>query len=152
MEIRHGQRKTRLYHVWISMKQRCYNPNAHGYENYGGRGIKVCDEWVDDFGEFSKWAYSTGYDASAKRGACTIDRVDNDGSYSPENCRWADRSTQQNNKRSNHRITHGADTKTITQWAASIGLSPDTVNHRVQRGLDVERIISPRICKGRERL
>ena len=84
------------------MRQRCNDPNHKSYANYGGRGIKVCDEW-NDFTVFEKWAVANGYDEDAPYGECTIDRVDVDSNYQPDNCRWVDLSTQANNKR-NSRI------------------------------------------------
>ena len=92
-----GQRE-RLYGVWIAMKTRCNNPKHMHYKAYGGRGIAVCDEWKD-YNQFKQWAIATGYDADAAKGKCTIDRVDVNGNYCPENCRWADMKTQNRNKR-----------------------------------------------------
>ena len=99
LHIKHGKRNTRLYGVWRSMKDRCFNERNHAYSGYGGRGITVCDEWRDSFPAFEKWALAAGYDETAQRGKCTLDRIDNDGNYEPGNCRWVDMVVQSNNRR-----------------------------------------------------
>ena len=88
----------RLYRVWKSMRQRCYLKSCRGYKWYGARGITVCPEW-EDYQAFKEWAIENGYDETAKRGDCTIDRIDVDGNYEPSNCRWVDMKTQAKNKR-----------------------------------------------------
>lgn len=94
----HRKSKIRLHTVWKSMKTRCYNPHSNYYRRYGGRGITICNEWKDDFQAFYDWAMANGYDENAPRGKCTIDRIDNDKGYSPDNCRWVDMKTQISNR------------------------------------------------------
>ena len=90
----HGLRKTRLYRIWANMKDRCLNSNAPGYLYYGGRGITICDEWKNDFLQFYDWAMANGYADDL-----SIDRIDNDKGYNPDNCRWATHSEQMRNRR-----------------------------------------------------
>lgn len=95
-----GKNYERLYKVWCGMRERCNNPNNRKYSEYGGRGISVCGEW-NDYAVFREWAYSNGYDENAARGECTIDRINNDKGYSPDNCRWVDSHIQRINQRRN---------------------------------------------------
>ena len=99
---RHGSSKRnahlRLYNVWCGMKQRCLDPEHISYKYYGGRGITICDEWKDSFPAFRDWALANGYDENAPRGVCTLDRINVDGSYGPDNCRWVSMAIQADNK------------------------------------------------------
>lgn len=95
----HGDAHSRLHRVWQGMNQRCTNPNRKHYEHYGGRGITVCEEWRNSFEAFREWAMANGYNPNAKRGECTLDRIDVNGNYSTENCRWITNAEQQRNKR-----------------------------------------------------
>jgi len=112
---KHGGVHDRLYGIWRSMKRRCNSPKDSHYESYGGRGIKVCDEWRN-YKNFKEWAYLNGYDETAKFGSCTIDRIDNDGDYSPENCRWVDRITQANNTSRNRYVEFEGQKLTIAEF------------------------------------
>ena len=96
-KFKHHGTGTRLYAVWDAMINRCKSPKHKEYHRYGGRGIRVCDEW-QNFETFRFWALENGYDENAPRGMCTIDRINNDGNYTPDNCRWVDMKTQANNK------------------------------------------------------
>lgn len=123
MKTKHGYRHTRIYDVFSHMKDRCNNPNNPSYPRYGGRGIKICSEWENDPGSFCKWAYDNGYDENAGYGETTIDRIDNNKGYSPENCRVVTFKTQSNNRRSNLFIEHNGERKTLAQWRDYFGLS-----------------------------
>lgn len=100
-KTKHNCCYTRLYKKYLSMKQRCYNPNNPYYKNYGGRGITICDEWLNNFLNFKEWAYNNGYDDNLGSFDCTIDRINNDGNYEPSNCRWVNMKVQMNNTRRN---------------------------------------------------
>lgn len=119
---KHGKRDTRLYHIYSNMKQRCYNNHSKDYKHYGARGIKVCDEWLNDFLSFYTWSMSSGYDDTV-----TIDRVDVNGNYEPDNCRWVDIETQSINKRNNIQITYKGKTQTLKTWCVDLGLPYKTI-------------------------
>lgn len=112
----------RLYHIWRFMKERCYDSKSKTYARYGGRGIKICDEWKTSFETFKTWAKSNGYSEKL-----TLDRIDFNGDYTPNNCRWADYFTQENNRSSNVRITINGETHTITEWGRIKGISGQTI-------------------------
>lgn len=132
---KHKMSHTRPYEIWQGMKKRCYNPHDARYDRYGGRGITVCDEWRNDFGVFYKWALENGYADNL-----TIDRIDNDKGYSPDNCRWADAETQCRNRVSNINITIGNATKTLTEWCEIFELDYPTIHARYKhdkfKGID----------------
>lgn len=100
--LKHGEAGNRLYHVWVGIKKRCYDSNSTSYEYYGGRGIRVCDEWRHDYESFRDWAIKNGYNNNATRGECTIDRIKVNENYSPQNCRWVSMKEQAMNKRCSH--------------------------------------------------
>lgn len=131
-----GHKPTRLYKVWDGMKARCYNPHKAYYAIYGGRGISMCDEWHYSFEAFQKWAYENGYDDSL-----TIDRIDTDGDYCPENCRWATIKEQSNNKRNNVFISYKGETHTIAEWSEITGIPFHTIRRRYVDGWSVEDVL-----------
>ena len=137
---KHSGFGTRLYNVWDSIRQRCNNPRNKAYHNYGGRGIKICSEW-DDFDKFREWAFANGYDDSAKHGKCTLDRIDNDGMYSPDNCRWCSMKEQSQNKRDTIRIEYNGSVRTLSEWADETGIKYCTIWKRYSRGLTPEDIL-----------
>lgn len=134
--IKHNMTKTRLYHIWCLMKQRCYNPKTINFKDYGGRGITVCDDWKNNFENFKDWALSNGYQDNL-----TIDRVDVFGNYSPNNCRWADNDIQQNNKRTSRFLTYKGEIHTISQWAKIKNIKICTIFARLRRNLSKEKIL-----------
>lgn len=134
---KHQGYKDALYSVWLSMKQRCSNPNATEYKNYGARGITVCDEWANDYQSFKEWATRNGY----KQGL-SIDRIDNNGNYEPSNCRWANMTTQALNKRSNHLITFEGKTLPVSEMARIYGFRPCVIERRICRGWTVQRALT----------
>lgn len=127
-----GRTNTRLYRIYNNMKNRCYNERSNSYKNYGGRGITVCDEWKNDFKAFYDWAITHGY-----RDDLSIDRIDNDKGYSPDNCRWVTNYVQSNNTRRNNLITLNGETHTLKEWADHFGISEKTVRDRLKRGWSV---------------
>lgn len=96
---KHGGRYDRLYLVWKTVKTRCHNPKSNSYQYYGARGIGMCAEWENSYAAFKDWANQNGYDPTAKRGDCTLDRINLNEGYSPDNCRWVPMSIQNKNKR-----------------------------------------------------
>jgi len=139
MEPLTGMSNTRIYRCWNRMKHRCYNVNNKDYKHYGGRGITVCDEWLDDilgFTNFYYWAMSSGYSDDL-----TIDRIDVNGNYEPSNCRWATIFEQRNNMRSNVVLTYNGETHNLKQWADKLGLVYRALCSRYERGWSVEDIL-----------
>ena len=130
---RHGLTKTRLYHTWRDMKDRCYNANKPKYKNYGFRGITVCDEWLHDFKAFYDWSIANGYND-----ILTIDRIDVDKGYSPDNCRWANDKTQANNKTTNHYVKYGDRVLTVSELAEEVGLTYNTLIRRILNNPDTD--------------
>ncbi len=125
----HGNSKTRLYNIYHNIKSRCYNKNNNRYKDYGGRGISVCYEWLSSFEKFQCWALNNGYEDRL-----TIDRINNDGPYSPENCRWVDGDTQVNNKRKTIYFEFFGERKSLRQWVSLMGWNYQKYYGRYYRG------------------
>lgn len=133
----HGMSGKRIYRIWKGMRNRCENINVPNYNLYGGRGISVCDEW-HSFKVFNEWALSNGY-----RDDLSIDRIDNNGNYCPDNCRWADRKEQARNRRSNITISCNGSTKLISDWDNDIGSRKrGRVRARLNAGWSVEKAVT----------
>lgn len=122
-----------LYDIWSKMRKRCLKQDSPRYQDYGGRGIGICDEWARDFDAFVDWSMANGYEIGL-----TIDRIDNDGNYEPGNCRWSTRRQQNRNKRTNLMVTYRGETKDLMTWCEELGLKYDPVHHRITHGWDVE--------------
>lgn len=136
---KHGLSKTRIHKIWHSMYCRCYYPKTNGYKNYGGRGIKVCEEWkhLDGFINFYNWAMSHGYNDYL-----TLDRIDNDKDYEPSNCRWITPKEQSNHRRNNVYYTINGITKTSKQWCEYYGINQTTFKDRLNRGWTLEQALT----------
>lgn len=135
MAVKHGQKGTRLYEIWHGMKQRCLNPNLAAYKNYGARGIKVCEAWME-FERFFDWAIDAGYKKNL-----SLDRIDVNGNYCPENCRWITLAQQQTNKRTNILCHCRGETHCIAEWSRISGISEDRIRSRLLAGWPEEYAI-----------
>ena len=139
---RHEYAISRISDIYGAMKKRCYSPNSVNYNNYGGRGITICDEWLGVDGDlrFYRWSLEHGYSDEL-----SIDRIDNNKGYSPDNCKWSTRQEQNDNKRSSRFITYNGETKTITQWARELGFRKGRViDMRLKRGWSIEEALTTR--------
>lgn len=132
-----GRSKTRLYHIYKSMKGRCYNENDKNYRFYGAKGVSVCEAWKTDYNVFKKWAETNGYAEDL-----TLDRIDFTRDYSPDNCRWVNRRTQSNNTRRNIFIVYKGRTKTLAEWQRELDFNYTAVAWRLRKGWSFERAIA----------
>lgn len=136
--------RTRVYAAWNSMIYRCYNEKAPNYENYGGRGISVCDRWMD----FENFLIDMGIPPDG----FSLDRIDNGDQYSPENCRWADVQTQSNNRRTNTFIEINGERLTLTEVSRKFGIHKDTIGWRLKQGMSGVDLIAPSQKPARKRV
>lgn len=126
--ITHGMSKTRIYQIWTDLKRRCYNPKNKRYNRYGGRGIRVCEEWRNDFQSFYDWSMEHGYSENL-----SIDRIDVDGNYEPSNCRWITMKEQQRNTSRSRFVTANGQTKTVAEWSEITGIRQDVIKDRLNK-------------------
>ncbi len=132
---KHGMSNTRIYGCWKNMKSRCYSANNKRYKNYGGRNISVCDKWVHNFDEFYKWALLNGYNDTL-----TIERIDVNGNYSPQNCKWIPFYEQQLNTTRSRYVTYKEQTHTLAEWARIFDMPPHIVCGRLTKGWTMEEV------------
>lgn len=133
----HGMTGTRIYRMWQNMKSRCNNPNASKFYLYGGKGIKVCDEWKNNFINFYNWATNNGY-----KDTLTIDRINSDKNYEPNNCKFATYEEQNSHLKSTILITYKNETHTIKEWSKITGLSVDCLSARYLRKWSIKRLLT----------
>ena len=131
------------YSSYKSMMERCYREKANNYQYYGGRGITVCSEW-HDIQNFQIWAEKSGYEKGM-----SLDRIDTDGDYCPENCRWATKKQQANNRRNTIYLERDGIKHTITEWAEILGIKRSTLNNRICRGWNAEKALARRNYYGK---
>ncbi|WP_179022022.1 hypothetical protein [Winogradskyella forsetii] len=130
----------KLYKVWIGIKQRCNNPNSKSYTDYGGRGIKICNEWENSFEVFHKWAIEEGYKIGL-----TIERVLVDGNYEPSNCKWIHKKWQSKNRTSSVLITHEGETKSASEWSELTRIPSKVITQRIRRGWNSKKTLTTKI-------
>jgi hypothetical protein len=135
----HRSTGTRLHGIWGDMKNRCNNPRHKGFKNYGGRGIKICEDWQKDFSIFKVWAIANGYSETLK-----IERINNDGNYEPDNCKWATDLEQSFNKRTTRQIILFGETLNLLQAEQKYGISRDIIRSRINAGWDEIDVINPK--------
>ncbi|MBE9110316.1 hypothetical protein IQ273_12925 [Nodosilinea sp. LEGE 07298] len=131
----HGMYTSPEYNSWEKMKSRCLNPNNEFYPHYGGRGITVCDRWLNSFENFYE-------DMGPRPKGTSIDRKENDGNYEPGNCRWATKKVQANNTSRNVFLEYKNISKTVTQWSGETGISAAVIKHRMKQGWPAEKILN----------
>lgn len=134
VHTKHNIRHTRIYGIWCHIKDRCLNKKYPSYNNYGGRGIKICDEWKESPVCFYNWAINNGY-----RNNLSIERIDNNGNYEPNNCRWATKQEQNKNQRRTRFITYKGKKQCLTDWANEFGINKQTLRYRLNRGWKIEK-------------
>ena len=133
----HKLSRSPLYKIFYSMKQRCLNPNDKSYKYYGGKGVTIYQNWIDNFLEFNTWAIENGYSKGL-----SIDRINNDGDYEPKNCRWVTHLEQVNNQKSNIHVEYDGETMTLSQAARNSGISYWTLYSRVRNNCSQKKLFN----------
>lgn len=129
INLKHGMSNSRLFKIWSGMKARCYNKNVPAYKNYGERGISVCTSWIESFEEFEKWSFKHGYSDCLE-----IDRIDNNGPYSPQNCRWVSRKENCRNRRNNYSVEiNGVMYQSAAEAAEKLKILPTSLNNQIKK-------------------
>lgn len=134
---KHDMTNTKLFSLWFGMKRRCYDKTLNGFSSYGGRGIKVCDEWKNSFESFAEWAKNTGYEEGL-----TIERKNVDGDYEPLNCSWITMKEQQWNKQKTIYLLYKGERKPLCEWCEILGVNKNTARSRYYRGWSADKILS----------
>lgn len=142
------EQQSRLYYVWCGMRCRCNYKKSNRYKSYGGKGIKVCKEW-DNYWNFKKWALENGYDINAKRGEYTLDRIDVNGDYEPNNCRFITNKEQSRNKSTNVFLEYKGERHTLIEWAEITGIKVGTIQQRFHKHWTPEKILTLKPIIGR---
>ena len=138
----HGMKQSPEYYTWVTMKDRCCNPRSKHHARYGSRGIKICTRWLDSFENFFE-------DMGLRPEGLSLDRIDNEGDYSPENCRWATPREQANNRRNTARVEFNGQAYTMARLARRFGIKVDTLRYRLQRGMTVTQALTTPVLKRR---
>jgi hypothetical protein len=141
--IRHGEAREKTYLAWQAMKARCLNKNSKGYYLYGGRGITVCDRWLDKNNGYLNFKFDLGEKPTGK----SLDRIDVNGNYEPSNCRWATSSEQQNNRRDNQILTLNDESHTVVWWSNQTGLDKKLIRNRTRRGWSDKKTLTTKTGK-----
>lgn len=141
---KHGMYGTRIYRIWDGMKNRCHNPNFKKHQLYFDKGIKVCDEWKNNFMSFYNWSIQNGY-----KNNLTIDRIDVNGNYEPSNCRWVDYEVQNNNRSINREIEYNGKNYSIKQLSEIYKIKKETLNSRLRNGWSIEKTLTTPVRKRR---
>lgn len=139
--VKHHMYKAPEYKIWCAMKQRCLNPGAPAWKNYGGRGVAICERWM----KFENFISDMGRRPTSKH---SVERLDNNGGYEPSNCRWATWTAQANNKRTNRKLTHNGETLTLAQWSIRTGVSAANIRTRLQLGWSAMAALSEPLVRG----